>query len=321
MKMSVIKYLTCPNCSSDLELTATSGSGDIEEGYLRCNSCDSYFPITNGIPRFVKSELSREENKTANSFGYAWKQYGHVISSELNREFLERLPPWTPNDFKGKIVLDVGCGAGRLSRLASEFGAREIFAIDVSKAVDAAKSISINYSNINFIQANLFRLPFKIKFDIVFCMGVLHHTPDPGKAFKDILKPLKKGGKIGIWIYAREGNEVMGLIFNLFRHITIRLNNTTKSFLANKIVAIEEKVYKILNLFLRNYHYSEYLNYFNNVLRKDDRHYVAFDFLSTPIVHYISYDDLTTFLKESNVENKLILKVNNNSYGVTAVKA
>ena len=59
----------------------------------------------------------------------------------------------------------------------SELWRKTCFSIDLSSAVEAAFELSKNYSNIHFFQASLFDLPFKKEFDIIFSLGVLHHTP------------------------------------------------------------------------------------------------------------------------------------------------
>jgi protein arginine N-methyltransferase 1 len=43
--------------------------------------------------------------------------------------------------FKGKIVLDVGCGTGILSMFAAKAGAEHVYGIDMSGIVEQAKAI------------------------------------------------------------------------------------------------------------------------------------------------------------------------------------
>ena len=51
-----------------------------------------------------------------------------------------------------------------------------------------------------------FQPPVKeVAFDYLYCLGVLQHTPDPERAFKVLPKFLKKGGKIAIDVYIKEG--------------------------------------------------------------------------------------------------------------------
>lgn len=321
MKERIVEYLSCPKCRADLSLKSTgreSPAGEILEGELICPSCGMSYPIKAGIPRFVQETLAPEEEATASSFAWAWKRYGPHLSPSLNNEFLVRLPMWNREDFQDKLVVDVGCGAGRLSRLASEFGAREVFAVDVGRAIDTANELSGSYANIHFIQANLFELPFKSRFDIVFSMGVLHHTPDPMKAAKAILGCLTTGGKLGVWVYGREGNEFMGPLMNFFRRLTVQLSNPTKEMLAKTIVKMEETVYALIPKSVRSLFYGDYLDYFNRSLSADDRSYVAFDFLSTPLVHYLSRKDIESFIKDSQLTDFHLLRVNSNSWGFTA---
>merc|ERR1712000_96179 len=43
--------------------------------------------------------------------------------------------------FKGKIVLDVGCGSGILSMFAAQAGAKKVYAVDASNVLERARKV------------------------------------------------------------------------------------------------------------------------------------------------------------------------------------
>ncbi|MFC1699089.1 methyltransferase domain-containing protein, partial [Candidatus Omnitrophota bacterium] len=317
----IIDFLCCPECAADLRLAAaTQTAGEIESGCLICNGCARRYPIIDRIARILPEGVLKSEKKTTDSFEFAWKHYGPLLSENLNTEFLTLVKPWKEEDFKDKIVLDIGCGAGRLSRLASSYGAKHVFAIDLSQAVDTAYKLSKDYPNIHFFQSSLFYLPFKQRFDIIFSLGVLHHTPSARAGFKSILKHLRQGGSIGIWVYGREGNEIIGPLMNIFRVATTRLNCRARIKLAKVLVRLGEGGYRCISKFTNRIFYGEYLRYFNNQLSRQDREYVAFDFISTELVKYISENELKEWAKENNLTDICIIKRNLNSWSLTAKK-
>lgn len=321
MKNEILNFLCCPNCRSDFKLEILDQyAGEIESGYLVCGNCDVKYPIVNRIPRILFTKPLNTEQKTADSFEFAWKYYGPLLSSNLNSEFLTLVHPWKESDFVDKIVLDVGCGAGRLSRLASGYGARHVFSVDLGRAVEAAHKLSARYSNIHFFQASLFELPFRQKFDIIFSLGVLHHTPCPYLGFRNILKLLKDRGKIGIWVYGKEGNRIIGPLMNIFRIVTTRLNNKTRVASSKLIVKIEETFYRLISRFSENIFYGDYLKYFNTQLSAADREYVVFDFMSTHLIRYISKKQLENWIAENSLADAVITRRNTNSWGLTAKK-
>lgn len=108
----------------------------------------------------------------------------------------------TPAAVQGRTVLDAGCGTGRFSEVAAGYGANMV-AVDLSRAVFHAAKLGKNWPGEHaFIQASLERLPLPDScIDVAFSIGVLHHTPNPSDAVREIARVLKLGGTFSGWVY------------------------------------------------------------------------------------------------------------------------
>lgn len=141
----------------------------------------------------------------AGSFGFQWHTFRRT---QLDNEFshrseldFERRTGFRPQDLAGKLVLDVGCGMGRFAEVATRWGAR-VVGIDLSVAAEVAAE-NLKDRDATFFQADVFKLPFAPEsFDVIYSIGVLHHTPDCEQAFKALPQFLKPGGTIAIWLYS-----------------------------------------------------------------------------------------------------------------------
>jgi 2-polyprenyl-3-methyl-5-hydroxy-6-metoxy-1,4-benzoquinol methylase len=183
--------LRCLSCGSKLE-------SDQAAGFL-CPACKRVYPNAQGIARFVDAQYY------AASFGFQWHRYqktqlDHDELRESERHFLAKTA-LRPEDLKGKLVLDVGCGMGRFAEVATRWGAR-VVGVDLSAAAEVAAK---NLADRDFVafQADVFALPFAPEsFDVIYSIGVLHHTPDCEAAVKALDKYLKRGGLLVVWLYS-----------------------------------------------------------------------------------------------------------------------
>jgi SAM-dependent methyltransferase len=170
--------------------------------------------VQHGIPRLAS------EAYTA-SFGLQWKRYD-VARPEEDEEVFHTKTGVHPSDLSGMLVLDAGCGGGRYSRLLGERGAR-VVAVDLSSAVEKAAELCADLPNVRIVQADLLDLPLAdAAFDFVFSIGVLHHSPDPRRAFTQVAAKVKSGGKLAVWLY-RKNTWPQELINRGVRGITTRL--------------------------------------------------------------------------------------------------
>lgn len=107
-------------------------------------------------------------------------------------------------DIKNKIVLDIGCGYGSSSIALSKY-AKQVIAIDLTKPaiLGAKKNLKYNkITNVRVLQKDAEKMKFKKNsFDFIFSWGVIHHSFDPKKIFKNIFKFLKPKGSCFIMVY------------------------------------------------------------------------------------------------------------------------
>src|SRR5712692_7695503 len=166
----VIKTLRCARCRSELSASAgnSKGSGTV---VLACAGCKEEFPIINGIPRMLLSPFREAllsngqatgrdalQVATAQSFGFEWRRFPEMYD-EWEASFLAYMQPRGPEFFRGKKVLDAGCGGGRFAHYAARYGA-EVWAVDLGPAVEVATRTTENAGELAVVQADVHALPF-----------------------------------------------------------------------------------------------------------------------------------------------------------------
>jgi SAM-dependent methyltransferase len=144
------------------------------------------------------------------NFGDQWNRFRSIQvdsvsgKSESSQRFFAETG-WKPEDIKGRLLLDVGCGAGRFADIAMTYGAK-VVALDMSEAAWACRKTLERFPERDYlvVRANLFDLPFKQHaFDGIYSLGVLQHTPDPLQAIRCLTPLLTPGGRLATWIYER----------------------------------------------------------------------------------------------------------------------
>ena len=162
-----------------------------------------------------------DQSRTRSAYGLQWNTF-RIVRPEEDRATFRNRTGLTPGDVEGTLVLDAGCGMGRYLRVVAEAGAVAV-GIDLSRAVEAARDLSRAWPGVSVVQGDLLRLPFADgSFDHIYSLGVLDHTPDPRRAFLELAKLLKPGGRIAVWVYPRE-RPTLERIINVHRGISTRL--------------------------------------------------------------------------------------------------
>lgn len=107
-------------------------------------------------------------------------------------------------------IIDVGTGTGQLSAFLS-LRRKNVWGIDFSdgslkKARALKEKLKLDswyLKKVDILDEE--QIKELGKFDYVLCLGVLHHTGDANRGFKNILNLLKSNGKIAIGLYNRVG--------------------------------------------------------------------------------------------------------------------
>ena len=150
------------------------------------------------IKQNIDSEEIQKFDEIAN---YWWDEEGdfkplHQINPLRVNFIKERI------NLRGKKVLDVGCGGGILSESLASLGA-EVTAIDASEktiniAKAHAKKVKSQVTYLHTTTEDMLSNKSNQKFDVITCLEMLEHVPDPSQTINEFSSLLSPKGNIFI---------------------------------------------------------------------------------------------------------------------------
>ena len=268
-----------------------------------------------------KFEINDNETKKVTSF-YKESPFPNYKSNDDKSTILDKgNNNYLTSKFKNfigykKDVLEVGCGTGQLAIYFALGTNNRVVGLDptiesLKLAADFTKKQNID--NIDFINADIFDDVLTDKyFDFIWCNGVLHHTKDPYKAFRVLIKSLKNEGYVLIGLYNKFGRirtVFRRYMFKIFGSKYLDIFDPTLRNLKNNE---EERKAWIRDQYI---HPIESLHTIDNVLKWFNKNDIEF-INSIPSSNFESDDD-NLFSKKSKgdlysrVTNQLSMIFNN----------
>lgn len=233
-----------------------------------------------------------DDKKTASAFSTSWNNLpaGSVYTKA---QFEDWLSPLAQKDFDGKRVLELGCGNGSLLVHAASWNPAYLEGVDLGASVDSAqKNMALTgYKNWRIVKDDLTTYAGD-GFDVVYCIGVLHHLKDPEKGLGSVVRNVKPGGAFHCWVYAREGNSVIVYFVDPIRKTVSKLPWWITKYCVATPLAVPFYLYAKLLSGMKNFglfHRLPLYDYCQWIAPREFaffRH-VAFDQLVTPQTAYI----------------------------------
>jgi len=269
------------------------------ESKLVCGNIN--VPIIDDIPRFVN-------NKTyASLFGDQWKEFKKTqldsySNTTISTDRLNRVLGGLATNLDGKYVLEAGCGAGRFTEGLLNKGAI-LVSSDISTAVEVNKENFPITEKHFVIQADINDMPFENNtFDVVICIGVIQHTPNPEKTIKDLFELVKDGGSLVIDHYTFSKSNYLRLasIYRQnFKKLTADQTIKKTKDLVNKFLPLHKKVKgkKLFSVLLNRI--SPVISYYDAFPQLNDQLQVEWAMLDT-------HDSLTDWHKFFRTKSQII---------------
>ena len=166
------------------------------------NSIKSFEKISDNTSMMIRDQY--EENPYPRwRYNYSTSTLNFLIS--LNDQI-------KPNkiDIKNKFnkpnILIAGCGTGKHVLIANDYSKANILANDLSLsslAFAKRKVHELGLKNIHFLHTDILQLKkLNRKFDVIECMGVLHHMKDPLKGLEILVDLLEPHGFLFLGLYS-----------------------------------------------------------------------------------------------------------------------
>lgn len=229
-------------------------------------------------------------------FGYEWEKY-----ADMDPMYEKQFRNWTnltPESVAGKDMLDAGCGMGRNSYWPLSWGAKSVTGIDNDeRTLASAQKTLAEFPNATVTRCDISNIQWENQFDIVMCIGVLHHLRNPELALKNFCRALRPEGKIVIWVYSYEGNEwIVRFVDPIRKAITSKLPLPIVHFLA---YFCSIPLYLFVKIFRGPSPYLKQLSTF----RLYHINSIVFDQLIPAVANYWRRDEVFALAQHAGVKN------------------
>jgi ubiquinone/menaquinone biosynthesis C-methylase UbiE len=199
-------------------VTARTPAGVPICGALRIEGTDIGYPIVDSVARLTPELAHRHRSwlsqlglappdaeltadrfqieSTVDSFGWQWTWNSQMRSeSDLRMRVADKFGV-APEYFLGKLVADMGAGAGDQSSYLLRQGAA-VVSVDLSSAIEVVATKLRMHSAWFGVQGDITMLPMQSgQFDCVYCEGVIQHTRDSGLAVRELSRVVRAGGEV-----------------------------------------------------------------------------------------------------------------------------
>ena len=197
MQEEALSLIACPRCGGGLDRV------------LACGGCGAAYQEADGIidlrlPGDARTERVRGFYSEAPFPGYPPRDSIEWLRARAERSrFARLLDEAIPLDAR---IVEVGCGTGQMSLYLAR-GERMVIAADLCRAslkLGQAAARRLGIEGVQFVETDVHRPGLRAgAFDIVYCSGVLHHTPDPRAAFAPVARLARPGGLVIVGLYNR----------------------------------------------------------------------------------------------------------------------
>ena len=239
--------------------------------------------------------IARRPLDTIEDFGEQWTRYPENRGFYASPDALAGLlrPLLAPTALQDMRVADVGAGTGRYTLMLHKLGAGRIVALEPSNAFAALQRNTAGLDRVECLQAAAEAIP-QGKFDLVFCIGVLQFIPDPRGALEAMGRALGPGGRLYLWVYGAENNDLYLTLVKPLRWVTSRLPHRLLDRLAG-LLAKPAGVYARLCRSKR-WPLADYMRHYYARLDGYSRKLVIYDQLNPRFAKYYRQGELRALL-------------------------
>lgn len=243
MNHEILKWLRCPSCHApylELHIFEPLSDSVVANGVLVCTACNMPYKIQDRIAEIIVREpawyslsddftnrFSKElrelnlgsarpdparlvdEHKVgqAEIFDEIVHNYAGMTDSVFWQEIDRRVAKvWRPQLQRHSMILEIGCGNGRISRPLAVDG-RVVVGVDISRGMllEAIETAEASPTAL-YVMGDAENLPFQDEiFDACVIYGVLHHLASPPECIKEVSRVIRAGGEL----FALENNRSM----------------------------------------------------------------------------------------------------------------